>query len=214
MKKFLILGDGIISYLVAQMLTEFGHKTYVLKSKSTNLNVSNRYFSLNILSKYFLSLLQVCPLDKNIIPYKNIKTWDEETQKSLNFDCTDISFDSLGYVVKETDLIRSLAGKIKKNKKIANITEVEKFSENGTCEIYDNKKLTKIDYVICTAKNHKLLLNKIKTDTINYHQEAIVTNVNLISSENSTAYQKFSKSCIHGLLPTGKNNYNLITIIF
>ncbi|GIS46173.1 MAG: hypothetical protein Ct9H90mP18_05050 [Gammaproteobacteria bacterium] len=38
----------------------------------------------------------------------------------------------------------------------------------------------------------------------------MVTNVKLENSDNHTAYQKFSKSCIYGLLPLGNSNYNLI----
>ena len=35
MKKFLILGDGIVSHLVANVLSNFGHKSFILKSKGT-----------------------------------------------------------------------------------------------------------------------------------------------------------------------------------
>ncbi len=210
MKKILILGDGIIGHLVALTLTKFGHKIYILKSESVKASNDNRYFSLNLLSKYFLSSLKTWPSKKNSISYKKIKTWDEETQKKLYFDCSDISFDCLGYVIKETDLIDSIAKRINENKNIVHITKVEKLSEDGTCSIYDNKKNIKIDHVIFTSRNHKLLPNKIKIDEINYNQEAIITNVKLNGSEDFTAYQKFSKSCIQGLLPTKKNSYNLI----
>ena len=211
MKKFLILGDGIVSHLVANVLSNFGHKSFILKPKGAKkLSKSNRYFSLNILSKYFLSLMEFWPLDKNIIPYSKIKTWDNETHKKLNFDSHDISFDNFGFVVNESELIDKIITKSKKNKNISYLNNIEEESRDGIIRILDQKKITDIDYIISTIKNHDLVLNRIKFDEINYNQEALVTNVKLENSDNHTAYQKFSKSCIYGLLPLGNSNYNLI----
>ena len=153
--KILILGDGIIGHLVALTLTKFGHKIYILKSESVKASNDNRYFSLNLLSKYFLSSLKTWPSKKNSISYKN-KNMGRGDPKKLYFDCSDISFDCLGYVIKETDLIDSIAKRINENKNIVHITKVEKLSEDGTCSIYDNKKNIKIDHVIFTSRNHKL----------------------------------------------------------
>ncbi|MEC8170642.1 MAG: hypothetical protein VX036_05440, partial [Pseudomonadota bacterium] len=151
MKKFLILGDGIVSHLVANVLSNFGHKSFILKSKGTKkLSKSNRYFSLNILSKYFLSLMEFWPLDKKIIPYSKIKTWDNETHKKLDFDSYDISFDNFGFVVNESELIDKIITKSKKNKNISYLNIIEEESRDGIIRILDQKKITDIDYIIST----------------------------------------------------------------
>ena len=60
--------------------------------------------------------MEFWPLDKNIIPYSKIKTWDNETHKKLYFDSHDISFDNFGFVVNESELIDKIITKSKKNK--------------------------------------------------------------------------------------------------
>ena len=66
MKKFLILGDGIVSHLVANVLSNFGHKSFILKPKGTKkLIKSNRYFSLNI-----LGLRMSAPTNSVLLPDK------------------------------------------------------------------------------------------------------------------------------------------------
>ena len=56
MKKFLILGDGIVSHLVANVLSNFGHKSFLLKSKGTKkLSKINRYFHSIFYRNIFIS---------------------------------------------------------------------------------------------------------------------------------------------------------------
>ena len=68
---------------------------------------------------------------------------------------------------------------------------IEEESRDGIIRILDQKKITDIDYIISTIKNHDLVLNRIKFDEINYNQEALVTNVKLDNSDNLSAYRNF-----------------------
>ena len=83
---------------------------YLVKSSKKKHYKSkiDRFFSINLLSKYFFMKNNIWEdiITSNPRSYNKIITWDDKIEGSLLFESSSISYDSLGYIVKETSIIR------------------------------------------------------------------------------------------------------------
>ena len=209
MKKILVIGDGILGNLIANSMTEHNHRVFILSSFKNKKNINNRYFSLNLLSKYFLSSLNLWPKDTSINSFNKIQTWDDETRRPVFFRSSDISFDSLGYIIKEEILITLLKNKTKKNKKINYVKKLDTKLGKKNYVVMSNGKKELIDLIVCTIRDEQF--EHLPTmETIDYNQEALVSEVSLDYKNHSTALQNFSGDNIQGFLPIGNSKFNLI----
>ena len=122
MKNILIIGDGIIGMLSAIVLSSIYKNIYLVKSSKKKHYASkvDRFFSINLLSQYFFMKNNIWEdiIASNPRPYNKIITWDDKIEDSLLFESSSISYDSLGYIVKETSIINSLL------RRLANIKNV------------------------------------------------------------------------------------------
>ena len=116
MKNILIIGDGIIGMLSAIVLSNIYKNIYLVKStKEKHYETKiDRFFSINLLSKYFFMKNNIWKdiADSNPQPYSKIVTWDNEIEGSLIFESSSISYDSLGYIVKEASIISGLLNQL------------------------------------------------------------------------------------------------------
>lgn len=205
MKSLLIHGDGIIGKLSAIVLSRH-YKIYLVPKSKINNNKHNqkRFFSINLLTKFMLikyGLWSHIHTDK-IFGYNKIITWHESLSEDVIFDSSDISFDRLGYIVKEEDIIKSLDIKLKETENIvfANSEDIELSKINP-------EFILKSNY----SKEDFLNYNKSYYESINYNQNAILMNLTCDHEINKlVALQRFDKDHIQGLLPISKNSYNLI----
>ena len=128
-----------------------------------------------------------------------------------------ISYDNLGYIISESKIKDLLINKIDQATKIKKID----IKDIGKIDIYD--EITKLRLNSEEIIDCDLLLNsdikisqflevKLPDKTIvDYEQKALVMNLNMSSAVTSnTAYQRFSKGHIQGLLPISDDMYNLI----
>ena len=94
-----------------QNFNEFISEYMSVKSKiNNNKHNQKRFFSINLLTKFMLikyGLWSHIHTDK-IFGYNKIITWHESLSEDVIFNSSDISFDRLGYIVKEEDIIKSL----------------------------------------------------------------------------------------------------------
>ena len=221
MKNILIIGDGIIGMLSAIVLSSIYQNVYLIRrtGRQKYQHKYDRFFSINLLTKYYFIKHGIW---KDIIaskakPYNKIITWDDKIENDLIFESSSISYDSLGYIVREASIINSLLSRLSKIKNIISINDedIKSIHDNkNTCEVilYKSKSIS-LDLVLKSDKSMDSLLSsgEFKTKIVDYKQHAFV--VDLFFKENSTqtiAYQKFSQGQIMGLLPISKNQYNLI----
>ena len=149
--------------------------------------------------------------------YNKIVTWDEDIREDLIFQSSSISYDNLGYIISESKIKDLLINKIDQTTKIKKID----IKDIGKIDIYD--EITKLRLNSEEIIDCDLLLNsdikisqflevKLPDKTIvDYEQKALVMNLNMSSAVTSnTAYQRFSKGHIQGLLPISDDMYNLI----
>tara|TARA_B110000093_G_scaffold127371_1_gene136291 strand:- start:50 stop:1081 length:1032 start_codon:yes stop_codon:yes gene_type:complete len=149
--------------------------------------------------------------------YNKIITWDDKIDSSLVFESSSISYDSLGYIVKETSIIDSLLNRLADIKNIVSIkdTDIKEIHDNNNTHtmIIFNGKSIELDLILKSDKSMDIFLGSddFKSNTVDYKQHALV--VDLFLDKNSIqniAYQKFIEGQIMGLLPISNNQYNLI----
>ena len=219
MKNILIIGDGIIGMLAAIVLSNIYKNIYLVKSSKKKYYKSkiDRFFSINLLSQYFFMKNDIW---SDIVvskpqPYNKIITWDDAIEDNLIFESSSISYDSLGYIVKETSIIDSLLNRLVNIKNVISIKDVDvrEIRDNTHTMILCNGESIDLDLILKSDKSMDTLLGSddFKSNVVNYNQHALVVDLFLdkISMQN-IAYQKFIEGQIMGLLPISNNQYNLI----
>ncbi len=219
MKNILIIGDGIIGMLAAIVLSNIYKNIYLVKSSKKKYYKSkiDRFFSINLLSQYFFMKNDIW---SDIVvskpqPYNKIITWDDAIEDNLIFESSSISYDSLGYIVKETSIIDSLLNRLVNIKNVISIKDVDvrEIRDNTHTMILYNGESIDLDLILKSDKSMDTLLGSddFKSNVVNYNQHALVVDLFLdkISMQN-IAYQKFIEGQIMGLLPISNNQYNLI----
>ena len=200
MRNITIYGDGIIGKLTALSLSDF-FNVYIVseKSKTDSKEAGERYFSINLLSKFMFEKHGLCESlnKKDCYGYSQIITWDKLLTENVSFDSSEISFDKLGYIIKESNIKESLDEKLKgkKNIYILSIKDIDKINQLNS------------QFIIKSS----FLKEKISFKEIDYSQKAIVLNLTIDKAiDRSIAYQRFDVQQIQGLLPIAENQYNLI----
>ena len=205
MKNVVVYGDGIIGKLTAIALSDY-FNVYVIssnESKTANNN-QDRYFSINLLSKFmFIKYGLWEDIHKNISKgYNKIVTWHESLNEDVIFKSSDISFDKLGYIIKEDTIKNSLDHKLSTIQNIYLTNTID-------CKIDD----INVEFKIKSSYEKENLSNNKNCNfsKIDYDQKAIVLNLTCdLDNDQDTAFQRFHTGEVQGLLPISRNQYNLI----
>ena len=219
MKNIAILGDSLIGLLSALVLSKNKNNIYIFRNTQEDSERENieRYFSINLLSKYMFMKSGIWENIKpdGIQPYKKIITWND-TGNEVTFNSRSISYDYLGYIIKESSIKKAIEEKLSKLKNviIKSIEEVSYInqSENNAINFKNKKKLKYDLLLLADARNFNIFNNlEINRITHNYNQSALVINLKLENSiSEKVAFQRFADSQIQGLLPISSNEFNLI----
>ena len=219
MKNIAILGDSLIGLLSALVLSKNKNNIYIFRNTQEDSERENieRYFSINLLSKYMFMKSGIWENIKpdGIQPYKKIITWND-TGNEVTFNSRSISYDYLGYIIKESSIKKAIEEKLSKLKNviIKSIKEVSYInqSENNVINFKNKKKLKYDLLLLADARNFNIFNNlEINRITHNYNQSALVINLKLENSiSEKVAFQRFADSQIQGLLPISSNEFNLI----
>lgn len=205
MKNVVVYGDGIIGKLTAIALSDY-FNVYVIssnESKTANNN-QDRYFSINLLSKFmFIKYGLWEDIHKYISKgYNKIVTWHESLNEDVIFKSSDISFDKLGYIIKEDTIKNSLDHKLSTIQNIYLTNTID-------CKIDD----INVEFKIKSSYEKENLSNNKNCNfsKIDYDQKAIVLNLTCdLNNDQDTAFQRFHTGEVQGLLPISRNQYNLI----
>ena len=219
MKNIAVLGDSLIGLLSALVLSKNKNNIYIFRNIQEDSERENieRYFSINLLSKYMLMKSGIWEnIESNgIQPYKKIITWND-TGNEVTFNSRSISYDYLGYIIKESSIKQAIEEKLCKLKNITikSIEEVSYIdkSENNVINFINKKKLKYDLLLLADTRNFNIFNNlKINRTTYDYNQSALVINLKLENSiSEKIAFQRFADNQIQGLLPISSNEFNLI----
>ena len=219
MKNIAILGDSLIGLLSALILSKNKNNIYIFRNAQEDSERENieRYFSINLLSKYMFMKSGIWEnIESNgIQPYKKIITWSD-TGNEVIFNSKSISYDYLGYIIKESSIKKAIEEKLSKleNITIKSIEEVSRIdqSENNVINFINKKKLKYDLLLLADTRNFNVFNNlEINRITHDYNQSALVINLKLENSiSEKIAFQRFADNQIQGLLPISSNEFNLI----
>ena len=205
MKNVVVYGDGIIGKLTAIALSDY-FNVYIIssnESKTANNN-QDRYFSINLLSKFmFIKYGLWEDIHKNISKgYNKIVTWHESLNEDVIFKSSDISFDKLGYIIKEDTIKNSLDHKLSTIQNIYLTNTIDCKTDDINVEFKIKSSYEKEN--LSNNKNYNF-------SKIDYDQKAIVLNLTCdLNNDQDTAFQRFHTGEVQGLLPISRNQYNLI----
>ena len=219
MKNIAILGDSLIGLLSALILSKNKNNIYIFRNTQEDSERENieRYFSINLLSKYMFMKSGIWEnIESNgIQPYKKIITWSDAGNE-VTFNSKSISYDYLGYIIKESSIKKAIEEKLSKleNITIKSIEEVSCIdqSENNVINFINKKKLKYDLLLLADTRNFNVFNNlEINRITHDYNQSALVINLKLENSiSEKIAFQRFADNQIQGLLPISSNEFNLI----
>ena len=219
MKNIAILGDSLIGLLSALILSKNKNNIYIFRNAQEDSERENieRYFSINLLSKYMFMKSGIWEnIESNgIQPYKKIITWSDAGNE-VTFNSKSISYDYLGYIIKESSIKKAIEEKLSKLKNITikSIEEVSRIdqSENNIINFINKKKLKYDLLLLADTRNFNVFNNlEINRITHDYNQSALVINLKLENSiSEKIAFQRFADNQIQGLLPISSNEFNLI----
>ena len=219
MKNIAILGDSLIGLLSALILSKNKNNIYIFRNAQEDSERENieRYFSINLLSKYMFMKSGIWEnIESNgIQPYKKIITWSDAGNE-VTFNSKSISYDYLGYIIKESSIKKAIEEKLSKleNITIKSIEEVSRIdqSENNVINFINKKKLKYDLLLLADTRNFNVFNNlEINRITHDYNQSALVINLKLENSiSEKIAFQRFADNQIQGLLPISSNEFNLI----
>ena len=95
MKNIAIIGGGIIGMLSALVASKYDYKVIILDTKKQDSGIlfPERYFSINLLSKYIFMKHGVWDdlNSKHIYPFNKIVAWDAAASSSVTFNSEIIS---------------------------------------------------------------------------------------------------------------------------
>ena len=197
-QKISIIGGGIIGKMTAIAMHNLDFDVSIFcdeQGKKTN----DRYFSINLLSKYLFEEYNIWSLikKKGVNPYSKIITWDNLQTEEVSFESRIINELDLAYVISESNILSAIDSRIqKKSIKFESINDV-----NGNLDGYD--------YVINTINDNDLRIDTHGRYKTNYSQKAVVMNID-VDNPSYVAYQKFLDGQILGLIPISSKSFNLI----
>ena len=219
MKNIAILGDSLIGLLSALVLSKNKNNIYIFRNTQEDSERENieRYFSINLLSKYMFMKSGIWEnIESNgIQPYKKIITWSDAGNE-VTFNSKSISYDYLGYIIKESSIKKAIEEKLSKLKNITikSIEEVSRIDQSKNNVInFINKKKLKYDLLLLADTRNFNVFNNLEINRIthDYNQSALVINLKLENSiSEKIAFQRFADNQIQGLLPISSNEFNLI----
>tara|TARA_Y100001970_G_scaffold153026_1_gene187449 strand:- start:7682 stop:8761 length:1080 start_codon:yes stop_codon:yes gene_type:complete len=197
--KVCIIGDGLVSYTLAQVLTQKELAVDILASKKDNKYDKTRTLGI---SKSNIDYLNDEKIDLGKISWKikKIKIYTEKNSKDeiLKFD----NYNQIFSIIKNYDLYKLLKKKLKKNKFI-------KFKN-----IVNSKEIISQDYklIINCNPNHyftkKFFSNKIYKDYNSFAYTSIIDHKRVIN--NNTAFQNFTNNGPIAFLPISEKQTSIV----
>lgn len=216
-----IVGGGIVGSTLACVLgadSNIGSRRIALLEANTKLQTFSgdsfdpRVVALSAESRKILANIDIWQrvMSQRACPYYQMHVWDAEGTGEMHFDCDDLHEDSLGHIVENSVLLKSL------REKIAQLDTLEFYGDLAVESVQLNSRasgLTKVVMADGTELTTRLLIaadgsNSTLRSLLNmpvrewaYEQEAIVTTVKTENSHEFTAWQRFNQKGPLAFLP-------------
>lgn len=221
----IIVGGGIIGQFSSLMLDSKITANIAIIDPSPEYlgqktNKDSRVSAINQKSIQLLKDIDIWDNIEQKYTFNDTKVWDKQALSQLEFNNKlHNSNDSLGSIIPNNALISSLGDKLNNS----NITYIQatvitaNHNGNGYDISIDNiadnqrQKLSCSLLIAADGNNSKLRqLLAIKTNIVDYQQQAIVATFSSPTNFNNTIYQWFDTSGIIAILPIDDHNCSLV----
>lgn len=229
-KKYdvVIIGGGLVGASLLFALKNSGLKIALIESSQLAARVEpeldQRSLVLTLGSKLYYEQLKVwTTIKENTTQINTIKISEQGRFNKLFLDRDSFGVEALGYVVNIQMLNKSLWQDMKTQDNIDVLCpcRLSDISDDGRSlileynhnEILEHKTIS-AGMIIATdgGRSHVRKLLHIDTDSYNYHQNALIANVEHELSNNNIAYERFSAQGPFALLP--RENKNISGIVW
>ena len=213
-----IAGSGLTGLCLANVLSSFGYKiTIVDKQSLDSKSIEKNDFRTTAISEGSKNILDQHNLWKKISNYANpinkIKIFDRTENNKIDFINSNKT-QYLGYIIENRLLKKFFLDKIKKNKKIniiGNIELINIASFNDYIEVISNKQKIRAKLLIAADGKFGPIknLSKISRFEKKYSHGALVANISHSKCLDNVAYEIFKKQGPLAILPMQNNNKNI-----
>jgi len=222
----IICGGALAGMTLALSLQRKGFNIIIIDPRSEKqvIEQDKRTTAIAAGPREFYDDLGVWPKLKNYIePIKSISILDGSSSVSLEFDYRDFldkkkrsNINSLGHVIENSNLIKTISSTIKDNKHLGNVKRlkakvidinISKFSAEVSL---DNKKQLTGSLIIAADGKNSAIRKKvgIEEKRLKYDQEALVTQILHKNKHHNIALEKFLPGGPLAVLPMKQINNN------
>lgn len=199
----IIVGAGIAGSTLALLLAQHGIDVVLIEARDKKHNKSDktdpRTLAMTHASREILSAINIwqqVPGEK-IGRFDHMEVWDEHGQGKIHFDAADICYSTLGHIVEQSVLERTLYDMVMQEKHVNMIcpARVLSFTCMDKCITVCLDLGEKIEAGLLVAadgaKSHIRELAGIDFTLHDYQQTAVACIVNTEQSHANTAWQRF-----------------------
>lgn len=200
-----VVGGGVVGLSAAIAMQHRGFSTAVIDAG--NPLSSTRVYAINHASQRLLTTLNAWQLipDASLSPYEHMHVWDAVTKAHIDFDSRMVGCNTLGFILKESDLKNALLAQVHRTKVClldnSCVNSVQSNS-SGVC-IQAGEHSLEAKLLIVADGAHSITRQQLGVDVVSrsYHQCAIVATVHTDKPHQKTAYQVFHPQGALAFLP-------------
>ncbi|MGK0296441.1 MAG: 2-octaprenyl-6-methoxyphenol hydroxylase [Gammaproteobacteria bacterium] len=216
-----IVGGGLVGASLACSLAHSDFRVAVLEQYSLGAerqpSYDERGLALSLSSCRILDAIHVWSfLANKAIPIRHIHISDRGKFGSVRLHAADLQINAMGYVVKAREIGEVILEKLSKIENVdylcpQKISEIKISSDHVNIKLDDTIKLESISCKLLVAadgSNSCIRENlSINTQTKDYGQVAIVSNISMDRDHNDTAYERFTSTGPLALLPMSQSRF-------
>jgi len=220
-QKICIIGGGLTGLITALALSKLNINVDVI-TDNNKAPKSNRTIAISQNNYEFLRKLNIFKFKKKQFwPCSKMKLYGETKNKKFNeifyFSNDKMQKKHILYMMENSEIIKKLIKKIKKNKLISLKTKgkISKIITSGMLKSIktNNKNYSNYNLIIlCTGNNSNLVKNIFRDKSLEHHYDevSITTTLNHTSIKNTTVRQVFLNKEILALLPLSNTRTSIV----
>lgn len=201
----IIIGGGVAGLTLASLLAHTPLRVAVIEthnfSHSFNVNQYDaRVSAINRASENIFRHLKVWDNIKQmrIADYQKMQISDDDTHKTIQFDCADIGESNLGHIIENQVMLAALINHVREHGRNITllphfeITDIQILEDHGYLQDTKGRKL-KFQLVVGADGKDSWLRKKmdIPLTHSDYQQTALIAHIKTEKPHNKTAYQRF-----------------------
>lgn len=220
--SIVIVGAGIAGLTLAALLAREKFSVAIVESKRPQLRWSKtsynaRVSTINTVSARIFKNLAIWPelRAQTITPLFRMHVWDYLNGVTIDFDCTDIAAEQLGFVVENREVVRALWQYLQQRDNVTfycpqQPKQIVQMKDH--IQLIFDKKIITAELIIGADGGHSWVREFMRAELQqrSYDQDAIVAVITSEKQHEQTAYQNFLPTGPLGVLPLSESHHAAI----